>query len=418
MQEIKPDAEKLHERKFSSWRGPRIPPLISLVFAALVWTLAALGLIRSEPRPAAISSPGETQELTGGVTAAAKLTQAELDERAPISPQELGRFLPGKRHRTARAVYQATMLLTQGGARERYMGDVAALLGVCRRTVQRAHDLLEELELSRRRHVRAWAKWNPLTGVKTAWNLPNVFRFVVRARQLQIFFQNVTQSRNNLKTKSTTPKTSPSESGGMCKTRPDDHPDEVRAAYEARRRANHPPEMLERYKAKAELWNFMRGWRPRRRATIIERAAEVYVGTHFESEAQRIATVLACAVRLGLGERTAAKLRRELLAKLPPAPAPAISWAELDEPRELVVVATLQLRPRPQAAELEPQALDVVVVDGGGGGDLDESGPGTPQPVAAELPELPAQECRLCEGRRRRIVRSRIVVCKCSPGDW
>jgi transposase len=347
MHESNSTAAQLHEKKRRSL--PRLfhPPLISLIYAALVWTLAALGLVRypqgggdlPDDRGAA-----DLGELTSGRPAIKGLTAAELDERAPLSPQESAQFGPGKGDRTARRVLQATILLTQGGARERFMSAIAALVGVCVRTVQRHYNRLEERGLSRRR----------LRKKSPAWNLPNLFRFLLRERQLQIFFQNVAQRRRILNLETKAHKNGPSEAAGVwktCRARPSNHPPEVRAAWEARRRANHPPEMRQRYEEKAAFYDHMRGWRPTaaaKTAAIVRRASSALIGAGFESEEHRAAATIAAAVRMGLSNRAAKRLASTWAAELAELP-PAISWAELDEPRELVVVATLQLRPRPQA---------------------------------------------------------------------
>ena len=136
-----------------------------------------------------------------------------------------------------------------------------------------------------------------------------------------------------------------------CRSRAANHPAEVRAAWEARRRANHPPEMRQRYEEKAAFYAHMRGWRPTaaaKTAAIVRRASSALIGAGFESEEHRAAATIAAAVRMGLSNRAAKRLASTWAAELAELP-PAISWAELDEPRELVVVATLQLRPRPQA---------------------------------------------------------------------
>jgi hypothetical protein len=349
MYESNPTAAKLQQAK--KCRLPRLfhPPIISLIYAAFVWTLAALGLVRypqgggdlPDDRGAA-----DLGELTGDRPAIKRLTAAELDERAPLSPQEERQFGPGKGDRTRRSVYQSTAMLTQGGTRERFMSDLAAIVGVCVRTVQRAHKWLERRGLSRRRY----RKTSP------TWNLPNLFRFLLRERQLPIFFQNVAQGRKNLILETNTPKNPVFEAAGVWKTcgaRPSNHPPGVRAAWEARRRANHPPEMRQRYEEKAAFYTHMRGWRPTaaaKTAAIVRRASSALIGAGFESEEHRAAATIAAAVRMGLSNRAAKRLAATWAAELAELP-PAISWAELDEPRELVVVATLQLRPRPQAAQ-------------------------------------------------------------------
>ena len=101
----------------------------------------------------------------------------------------------------------------------------------------------------------------------------------------------------------------------------------------------------------------MRGWRPtaaQKQAAIVRRASEALIGVGFESEQQRATTTIAAAVRMGLSNRAAKQLAATWaadLAELPELPQ-TITWAAIDdERRELVVVATLQLRPRPQAAQ-------------------------------------------------------------------
>jgi hypothetical protein len=73
----------------------------------------------------------------------------------------------------------------------------------------------------------------------------------------------VTPYRKNLKTQyNYTQKLSPGV-GGRRRERPDDHPQAMRAAWEARRRSNHPPEMQRRHEERAAMWEHMRGWRPK-----------------------------------------------------------------------------------------------------------------------------------------------------------
>lgn len=343
MHESNPTAAKLQQAKKCNRSRLFHPPIISLIYAALVWTLAALGLVRypqgGDDLPE-LDGAADLGELTGGRPAIKRLTAAELDERAPLTPQEEAQFGPSKGDRTRRAVYQATLLLTQGGARERFMSSIGAILGVCVRTTQRAHKWLEKRGLSRRRY----RKTSP------AWNLANSFRFLLRGRQLPIFLKNVAQGRKNLIQETNTPKNPGFEAVGMwksCRARPSNHPPEFLAAWKARRRANHPPEMRQRYEEKAEFYKYMRGWRPtaaQKHAAIVtaelraRARAKVKALTRDERERERADP----------REFWAARMNRTQAAELPQ----AITWAAIDdEPRELVVVATLQLRPRPQAAQ-------------------------------------------------------------------
>jgi hypothetical protein len=309
-------------------RPRRLPPLRALWTWALIHVALTLSFLLSPPPAAAISAAELPQ--AAAISTAAELPQAELDARAPLIPEEAKAFGPGKAHRTARRVLQVQGLLSQGGAVQPTVRHIARVAGVSKRTVQRAQLELEGLGVGHRVYRRLPRQWTGPRGQKyRTYNEPNRYRFPLRRRNLRRF---VTPSRNYLKTtKANTPQKLSVMWKSKRRTRPDDHPAEFRAAWERRRRANHPPELRERYEAQGEVWAGMRQWRRNSDARIFKQAREASVGTGYASEAQGIYCFYDRAERMGLSSQ---KRRRHVAAELRAAArdaAAAISWAELDQ---------------------------------------------------------------------------------------
>jgi hypothetical protein len=170
MHEISQNPPQLHQQNASKHRAKsrprrRVASLLSLVWFAFCHCLFCLFCFRPAPAPT-ISA----EALTGGSPAAistARLSQVQLNDRAPLIDQEAARFTEGKRETTLRRVYQATGLASQGGAIDPTVRHVAAISGVCERTVQRASIELERRGLSRRVFHKVARKWNR----------PNTYRF-------------------------------------------------------------------------------------------------------------------------------------------------------------------------------------------------------------------------------------------------
>lgn len=178
----------------------------------------------------------------------------DLDDRAPLHKHEIARFPASRRGDTARRVYQAILMLTQGGDRRRYVAAIAAILGLHVRTVQLRMADLERWGVLKRKYHR----------LRYDWSGPSTYRFPLRERQLQL---NFTLYRRIFKANTRSPKT-PFHSMRKCgNARPGDHDPEFRAAWVRRVRANHPPELKKRYEERAAMWKHMRNWQPRRRPT-------------------------------------------------------------------------------------------------------------------------------------------------------
>lgn len=437
MNEIKSDRTTDRTRKK---RPRRLPPLKALWTWALIHVALTLSWLLPPPRAEVRATAAA---ISAAISTGTGLPQAELDARAPLTPQEEARFSTGAHERTLRSVYQATGLATQGGPADGTIRRIARLIGRCEKTVQRCHRELEARGLLRIRQRKIERLWFGPRGQRYRfYNEPNDYRFLLRQRQLQIFFKNVPLSRKNLKTyKATTPQRLPGMWKCKRRTRPDDHPAEFRAAWERRRRANHPPELRERYEAQGEAWEALRQWRRGggREAGILNQAAAARVGTGYASEAARIYDFFDGAERMGLGRRRREELEeRELKAAARDA-ATAISWAELDQ-AELAAEYVAKLSPpvltqaeldqaelareAREAAELEAWSADQAAAiqhRADLAAAISAAEPDKKKFLPAEIfdkenlsAELAgAGVCDLCDGKRRRVVRGIIVVCKC-----
>jgi hypothetical protein len=365
--------------------------------------------------------------------------QAALDERAPLYPQEAARFGPGKGDRTARRVFQVTGLLSQGGALQPTVRHLAAVAGVSDRTIQRAQLELESKGLTR----RVFRK------VRPRWNRPNVYRFLARERQMQIFNRFVTQSRKNLTTKASTPKNSSQDAAACGNRAAGDHPAAMRAAWEARRRQNHPPELRERFEERAAMWKHMRGWRPQRKAQQIRTAARAVVGMYFESDQARAAYILdRCGLSLDGAEILFSPLERELFR-----------GGELDQAQATKKNLPLDQAKGEQMANIVSPFIfnELEFCHPGGGGDLDDQDQAADLDRGGDLDQAAdrceacghrvdlcacyqeeeeedqdrggdldqaaavdqASTCERCDGKRRTVYLGRIIDCpSCSGGRY
>lgn len=263
-------------------------------------------------------TPGPRIQAAAERIQAAELPQAELDARAPLTPQELAVFPPGKRADTARRVFQVTSLLSQGGSVQPTVRHIARVAGSSERTIQRAHRYLESIGLLQSKARKVMRDWTGPRGQKyRRYNLPNAYVLILRSPQGLLRF--VTPSRKNLNLKTTTPQ-KPSGYRVVCgKPRPENHPAAFRAALEARWKANHPKELRERYEARAAMWEHMRGWRPtaqQRENKIFERAHTITVGVAYVTEGERLTNLLDTAQRCGLSARKRAAYEAEWRADL------------------------------------------------------------------------------------------------------
>jgi hypothetical protein len=399
MHKSKTNPDKLHQVKNAAARARsrRIPSLLSLIYAGLVWCLVGLGLV-SGPW----SAPRAADPVTDRPpTVKQRLTQAQLDERAPLLPQEQQFFdMTRKSHRTARRIYQTQGTLSQTGRRQPEVKAIAAFAGVNRKTVQRANLLFEKWGLSQRIPQRIPRRKRKVDHI---CNGPNILRFPLREQQLQIPFQNVAHSKKNLILNTKTAKNLAWDGAGGRRLRPSNHPAAFRAAWEARRKANHPPEMRRAWEEKARFFEDMRGWKPKRRTEILRRAVAAQVGAYFPTTAERIRSIYDAAERMGLGPRIRRRWEAEDL----------VGADAIDEQRAADRAAwdakiknflTQYQEKSEQMAKVEPDPARAIAATNHTNGQN-------------MISETAIATCERCDGKRRIVVGGRIVVCPCSPGE-